>query len=61
MRTRLFWCITLYWLLQPRVLAQAVTTQFPPPAAQDAGQKTSPGTAGLPNEPSLISQLPEAH
>jgi LPS-assembly protein len=59
MRTRLFWCITLYLLLHPRLWAQTVTTQLPPPQA-------SPATAGpasvddLPDDPSLQSTLPEA-
>jgi LPS-assembly protein len=53
MRTRLFWCITLYLLCHPRLRAQAVTTQFPP-----AQERVS---ASLPDDPSLHSSMPEAH
>jgi LPS-assembly protein len=53
MRTRLFWCITLYLLCHPRLGAQAVTTQFPP--TQDGA------SASLPDDPSLHSTIPEAH
>ena len=60
MRTRLFWCITLYLLLHPRVWAQAVTTQFPlAPASAPGGAPAT--TADLPDDPSFQSQLPEAH
>lgn len=52
MRTRLFWCITLYLLCHPRLGAQAVTTQFPPV------QNSPPAT--LPDDPSLHSTIPEA-
>ncbi|HVT97940.1 MAG TPA: LPS assembly protein LptD [Acidobacteriaceae bacterium] len=62
MRTRLFWCITLFLLLQQRPWAQTVTTQLPPPATPpDATQKAPASTADLPDDPSLQSQLPEAH
>jgi len=62
MRTRLFWCITLYWLLQPRVGAQAVTTQLPPPIPpQSAVPTAATSVADLPDDPSLLSRLPEAH
>ena len=59
MRTRLFWCITLYLFLQPRLWAQTVTTQLPPLPETRVGLFA--GTSGLPDEPSLQSQLPEAH
>jgi LPS-assembly protein len=60
MRTRLLWCITLYLLLQPRVWAQTVTTELPP---STLGQNATPAAApaGLPDDPSLQSTLPEAH
>ncbi len=62
MRTRLFWCITLYLLLQPRVGAQPVTTQLPPPPApQDVAPAPDAGASDLPDDPSLQSTLPEAH
>ncbi|MFP5227133.1 MAG: LPS-assembly protein LptD [Acidobacteriota bacterium] len=62
MRTRLFWCITLYFLLQPRLDAQPVTRQLPPAAeAQNAETGVSSSSANLPDDPSLKSQLPEAH
>ena len=62
MRTRLFWCITVILLLQPRSRAQTVTTQLPPSnTSQSATARASADTADLPDEPSLISQLPEAH
>jgi LPS-assembly protein len=62
MRTRLFWCITLYLLLHPRLSAQTVTTQLPP-SSQSSQEKSAGVTAGadLPDEPSLQSTLPEAH
>ncbi|HTV83360.1 MAG TPA: LPS assembly protein LptD [Acidobacteriaceae bacterium] len=50
MKTRLFWCITLYLLCHPQVWGQKVTSEFPP----------SP-QASLPNDPSQQSTLPEAH
>jgi LPS-assembly protein len=50
MKTRLFWCITLYLLCHPQVWGQAVTSEFPP----------SPQVA-LPSDPSEQSTLPEAH
>ncbi len=63
MRIRLFWCITLYLLLQPRLWAQTVTTQLPP-AGLNESKATANGpvaTADLPDDPSLQSTLPEAH
>ena len=63
MRTRLFWCITLYLLLHPRLWAQTVTTQLPP-SSQSSQEKlagVTTGVADLPDEPSLQSTLPEAH
>lgn len=59
MRTRLFWCITLYLLCHPRLSAQTVTTQFPPAATRQTSSQANDST--LPNEPSLHSSLPEAH
>ena len=53
MRTRLFWCITLYLLCHPRLRAQTVTTQLPP--VEDRPVAT------LPDDPSLHSSIPEAH
>ncbi|MFZ0630655.1 MAG: LPS assembly protein LptD [Acidobacteriaceae bacterium] len=53
MRTRLFWCITLYLLCHPRLRAQAVTTQLPPAQGRPA--------ASLPDDPSLHSSIPQAH
>lgn len=61
MRTRLLWCITLSLLLQPRVWAQTVTTQLPLPASQSGTPAASESSADLPDDPSLQSQLPEAH
>ena len=62
MRTRLFWCITLYLLLHPRLWAQTVTTQFPPQTpSQAATGHGSVSSADLPDDPSLQSTLPEAH
>jgi LPS-assembly protein len=62
MRTRLFWCITLFLLLQPRPRAQTVTTQLPPPnTSQGASPEAPQSSADLPDDPSLQSQLPEAH
>ena len=63
MRIRLFWCITLYLLLQPRLWAQTVTTQLPP-AGLSESKATAAGpsaTSDLPDDPSLQSTLPEAH
>jgi len=59
MRIRLFWCMTLYLLLQPRLWAQAVTTELPPP--QSSQKATAAGVDSLPDDPSLQSTLPEAH
>ncbi len=68
MRTRLFWCITLVLLCHPRLEAQTVTTQFPPPPASrpsgGAGVRASqpkavPG-ADLPDAPGLPGLLPQA-
>ncbi len=53
MRTRLFWCITLYLLCHPRLGAQTVTTQLPP--------VQNPPSATLPDDPSLHSSIPELH
>jgi LPS-assembly protein len=62
MRTRLFWCITLYLVLHPRLWAQAVTTQLPPPGQSQGSTAPAPAsTADLPDDPSLQSTLPEAH
>jgi LPS-assembly protein len=62
MRSRLFWCITLFLLLQQRPWAQTVTTQLPPPATLPDPTIIPPAsTADLPDDPSLQSQLPEAH
>ena len=66
MRTRLFWCITLYLLLHPRLWTQVVTTQLPPPQssqekAAEASTNAAELSAELPDEPSLQSTLPEAH
>jgi LPS-assembly protein len=62
MRTRLLWCITLYLLLHPRLRAQTVTTEVPPPASPTSA--TAPATTpveDLPDDPSQQSTLPEAH
>jgi LPS-assembly protein len=63
MRTRLFWCITLSLLLQPRLWAQPVTSGLPPSPepTQAAPSATPAATADLPDDPSLQSTLPEAH
>lgn len=62
MKPRLLWCITLLLFLHPRLWAQVVTTQFPPAAGANSTQSNGAGsTADLPDEPSLRSQLPEAH
>ena len=62
MRTRLLWCITLYLLLHPRLRAQTVTTEVPPPAPTASGTAlaTTP-VEDLPDDPSQQSTLPEAH
>jgi len=62
MRTRLLWCITLYLLLHPRLRAQTVTTEVPPPAvsASAPASATTP-VEDLPDDPSQQSTLPEAH
>ena len=49
MKTRLFWCITLYLLCHPQVWGQKVTSAVPP----------SP--QALPSDPSQQSALPAAH
>jgi LPS-assembly protein len=59
MRIRLFWCMTLSLLLQPRLWAQAVTTELPP--VQTSPKATAAGFDSLPDDPSLRSTLPEAH
>jgi LPS-assembly protein len=51
--------MTLYLLLQPRLWAQAVTTELPPP--QSSQKATAAGVDSLPDDPSLQSTLPEAH
>jgi LPS-assembly protein len=51
--------MTLYLLLQPRLWAQAVTTELPP--SQSSQRATAAGVDGLPDDPSLQSTLPEAH
>ena len=58
MRTRLFWCITLYLLLHPRLWAQTVTTQLPP--SQSSPTAAPASVDALPDDPSLQSSLPEA-
>jgi len=60
MRIRLLWCITLSLLLQPRLWAQTVTTEFPPAGPPQSAAAAS-GSANLPDDPSLQSTLPEAH
>ncbi|HEY6447437.1 MAG TPA: LPS assembly protein LptD [Acidobacteriaceae bacterium] len=59
MRTRLLWCITLVLLCHQHGWAQAVTTQFPPPNFPPV--RAASLAAGLPDDPSLQSALPEAH
>ncbi len=63
MRIRLFWCITLYLLLQPRLWAQTVTTQLPPAELSESKARAAgpSATSDLPDDPSLQSTLPEAH
>jgi LPS-assembly protein len=62
MKPRLVWCITLSLFLHPRLWAQAVTTQLPPSAAARSSQPLSPvSVADLPDDPSQLSHLPEAH
>lgn len=62
MKPRLVWCITLSLFLHPRLWAQVVTTQLPPSGAAQSSEPTSPDpSADLPDDPSLTSQLPEAH
>ncbi len=58
MRTRLFWCITLSLLLHPRLWAQTVTTQLPPPQSNASTTASRASVDDLPDDPSL--QLPEA-
>ena len=60
MRTRLLWCITLYLLLHPRLWAQTVTTQLPPPQSNPATTAAPASIDNLPDDPSLQSSLPEA-
>lgn len=62
MRTRLLWCITLYLLLHPRLRAQTVTTEVPPPApTASATALAATPVEDLPDDPSQQSTLPEAH
>jgi LPS-assembly protein len=51
--------MTLSLLLQPRLWAQAVTTELPP--VQTSPKATAAGFDSLPDDPSLRSTLPEAH
>ena len=57
MTTRLFWCITLYWLFHQQVTAQTLTNQFPPGAN---GPQSAPQSDGTQAEAGSQDQIPVA-
>jgi LPS-assembly protein len=60
MRVRTFWCTTLLLLCHSQLWPQALTKQLPPADSQGSGNVQSDG-AGIPDDASVQSALPEAH